>query len=462
MKPKNQTRPYILLVLLLIFCFSSLNAQISWEETYDIGRPGAIISYSTGGFYVANRPDSVDGYVMLSRVSSLGDLLWERTYDFWEDELVLEIQELRDGDLLISGEAKVGFDTRVFLIRTDNRGDTLWTRISDMDANQYYGAVIENDSDQIIVAGRNYLTMPTPGHSFIDIIDRDGNRVDTVNLSPHVVDLEDIVYSSTGQVISIGESGTDKIISWHTNTGEWISSSTYPLMPGYSHLIHELVETSDGSFIIYGRYPALPDSMSVFMIKLDSAGVFQWEKSYERSPMVMYGEVKPTSYGGLVFVGAKYESVGTYLDAFIVRVDSNGEIVWRDQRGDSDETESYRGLTTCSDGGFAALGKNDSTWIVKYDSLGIVSRGHLKGQGFPSFQVIPNPANNHISLDHMHLTGIASVQVLTIEGSLLLETDASPSGKTEIDLHEMSPGLYFVRINDHQGVSLLQKLLISR
>jgi hypothetical protein len=164
--------------------------------------------------------------------------------------------------------------------------------------------------------------------------------------------------------------------------------------------LYSIVQTSDGGFIVAGDSRSIGNeslhnhgSDDAWVIRLDSAGNTIWEKLYGGS----YGDVAYSILqlkdDGYLFVGSTYSSDGdvankhdgTYYEAWAVRLDTAGAIIWQRTYGGSEVEEAFSVVAT-PDGGFGiaayafsqdgdVTGKHDSTenrdiWILKIDSLG--------------------------------------------------------------------------------------------
>lgn len=88
--------------------------------------------------------------------------------------------------------------------------------------------------------------------------------------------------------------------------------------------------TSDNGFIIAGSTrDTITHVVSYFMIKTDSLGQLQWEKTYNSSiPGSLYGifySVIETHDGGYMAVG---HGLDTCNYGTVIRLDSNGDVIW--------------------------------------------------------------------------------------------------------------------------------------
>ncbi len=117
-----------------------------WTKVY--GGEGQDCAYSVlqtsdGGFIVTgltNSFDAVDDDAYLMKTNSYGDTLWVKTYKRTKNDNGGSIHQTFDGGFVILGTSSLGpGGKKIYLIRTDSIGDTLWTKT-------YTGGTFEFDS----------------------------------------------------------------------------------------------------------------------------------------------------------------------------------------------------------------------------------------------------------------------------------------------------------------------------
>jgi uncharacterized repeat protein (TIGR01451 family) len=163
--------------------------------------------------------------------------------------------------------------------------------------------------------------------------------------------------------------------------------------------------TSDGGFVVIGETKSSDGNVSghhaspngnygqdVWIVKTNSSGNIDWEKSYGGSSLDVGQAIKQTSDGGYIFAGTTLStdgdvsgSHGSY-DVWLVKLDSNGNIQWQKCLGGSSD-DWGRALELTADGGYILAGATRSSdgdvsgihgtqwadiWTVKLDSLGTI------------------------------------------------------------------------------------------
>lgn len=159
---------------------------------------------------------------------------------------------------------------------------------------------------------------------------------------------------------------------------------------------YQVIETADNGYLISGTtfsndgdVTGYHGGRDIWLTKLDASGVIQWQKTFGGSNNED-AIVKQTSDGGYIIAGSSNSNDGNVTnnngskDFWVVKTDTNGEILWEKSYGGSggdvlskiliDNTGGYIifGYTNSFDGDVTgAHGMND-LWVVKINEEGIV------------------------------------------------------------------------------------------
>jgi regulation of enolase protein 1 (concanavalin A-like superfamily) len=104
-----------------------------WTKTYgglDIEYGKSVQQTVDGGFVFTGSTKSYgngDYDVWLIKTDNNGDSLWTKTFGGINNDQGWDIKQTTDGGFIISGETIKSFYPDIWLIKTDNNGDTLWT-----------------------------------------------------------------------------------------------------------------------------------------------------------------------------------------------------------------------------------------------------------------------------------------------------------------------------------------------
>lgn len=142
------------------------------------------------------------------------------------------------------------------------------------------------------------------------------------------------------------------------------------------------------------------DNSDFWIVKIDFAGNIEWQKTPGGTKDEIAFSVVSTNDGGYAVAGYSYSNDGDVsgnhgdADFWVVKLDSEGKIQWQKSLGGSKEEYAYSIVQTI-DGGYVVAGYTDSndgdvsgnhgnadSWIVKLDSKGnIIWQKTLGGTG---------------------------------------------------------------------------------
>jgi hypothetical protein len=144
-----------------------------------------------------------------------------------------------------------------------------------------------------------------------------------------------------------------------------------------------LLQTSDGGYLIVGSTENQTTYYDeVFVVKTDSNGMLQWNKTYSFTGDQTFSSVIAASDGGYVLAGYEDLDLGndTWLTCLsLMKIDAVGNLLWNQTYGNSDNSEHqyFSGAISTGDGGYALLGAlynrtNDTQYalIIKTDGSG--------------------------------------------------------------------------------------------
>ena len=140
-----------------------------------------------------------------------------------------------------------------------------------------------------------------------------------------------------------------------------------------SERVNSMQLTGDGGFIIAGYsdssdIPGLTNhgpagSEDWYIIRLDSNGDMVWQKMYGDTGDDAVNSIKQTSDLGYIVAGG-FNNIGS-----ITKLDTSGDIIWQKSFGDSD-LDTYNFVQQTTDGGYIVCGSTESTDIPGAPSHG--------------------------------------------------------------------------------------------
>jgi predicted secreted protein len=137
-----------------------------------------------------------------------------------------------------------------------------------------------------------------------------------------------------------------------------------------------LVQTSDGGYVITGDTDSYgTGGVDLWIVKTDTDGNMQWSKTFGGLVYDSGYSVVQTNDGGYALAGYT-ASFGSSYDFWLVKTDTNGNLIWAKTYGGTSDDYAYSVVQT-NDGGYALAGYTNSigagssdAWLVKTDANG--------------------------------------------------------------------------------------------
>jgi uncharacterized repeat protein (TIGR01451 family) len=272
--------------------------------------------------------------------------------------------------------------------------------------------------------------------------------------------------SWTGQRLWLIKFNKYGVTEWEKCFGGIYSNSMY-ISPG------GLIQTRDGGFLLVGStnfidgdFSGNHGSYDGYVIKTSSTGVKEWSRCYGGSSAEGFGKVVEDNDGNYVLVGQAASNNGdvvgiTWLgsfgqDAWIVKMDSTGKIIWQKCVDYMWGDESFSTLTMTSDGGYFAAGslcarfsKSGSLlWQRNFAARSVVADSHNQfycaSASFGTPEIFKVSEQGNRLWTRNVFGGIAGPELITLQ--LQNDTTIMVSGKTGSKIHLLE-GLHWSGTN---------------
>jgi len=165
-------------------------------------------------------------------------------------------------------------------------------------------------------------------------------------------------YIITGYTNSFGAGAYDVYLVKTNSTGDTTWTQTYGGSDwdfGYS-----VKQTADSGYIITGETSSFGNGGNdIYLIRTDAMGDTLWTKTYGGTNMDYGRSVQITFDGGYIIAGGTSSFGAGKVDAYVVRTDVNGDTLWTNTFGGS-EDDFANAIIQSLDTGFAFIGTTES------------------------------------------------------------------------------------------------------
>jgi hypothetical protein len=373
-------------LLFLFFIPSTLIGQFTFQKTYTTlgGATGVTGCFTSDGNYVFAGYSYTSGLggIYLIKTNEFGDTIWTKKYE--ESGLFIvpsSIQQGFEGKLIIAGYARTIGSTYhdSFLMNVDSLGNLLWVKLLN---NSSASSGISDDLSYKVIS------LPDSGYLLA------GNCSATINFAltaSFVIKLDKYGNKSWNQSYQKDNKIEGRNIQ-QTVEGGFIICGRHTLTGNPQGKIY-LLKISSGGLVEWSKYfngPAIAsgeavclrqtsdggyivagqdiNAQKIFLLKTDSIGNFSWMKTYESSLPDYLFYLDTTKDNGYLMVG-RNGHLGS-SDYFLIRTNSMGDTIFTKQYGTVPDENAIFAHQTLDAGFLIGGNSNNSIYLVKTDSTG--------------------------------------------------------------------------------------------
>jgi hypothetical protein len=377
---------FTLLIIILTFQFLPAQAPYTlWTITFGgIGNEyGSSVQQTIDGGYivVGNKYSFGSGYpdVWLIKTNDLGDTLWTKTFGGSDHDEGCSVQQTTDGGYIIVGTTKSfgasGFD--IWLIKTDFSGDTLWTKTIGGPSSDFGYSVQQTLDTGYIISGTTYSFGAGRWDIWLIKTDALGDTLWTKTFGGtqsdegySVCQTTDEGYIIVGYTYSYGAGYNDVWLIKTNASGDTLWTKTFG---GSDYEWGKSVQqtTDEGYIIAGGTYSFGSGYEDVWLIKTNSLGDVLWTKTFGGPDYEWGNSVQQTADGGYIITGVTFSFGAGYSDVWLIKTNTSGDTLWTKTFGGI-EHEVGRSIQQTIDGGYIICGNTSSfgaggndIWLIK-------------------------------------------------------------------------------------------------
>ncbi|MBU1936586.1 T9SS type A sorting domain-containing protein [bacterium] len=441
-----------------------------------------------GGYMIAGGTnDSLGGEYdfYLIKTNSIGDTLWTRTYGGASTDNCYAACQTNDGGYILAGltDSFIPGTRAPYVVKTDSLGDTLWTHAYRRDEIEVIHAVQQTSDGGYILVG--HTSSLTSNRDFLLI--RTNNRGDTlwtrsygINSLLNIEEASDVQQTVDGGFIITGTStqiwpGEQRIYMVRTDGfGDTLWTKLFGSEEN-SRTANTIIQTTDNGYFLTGDI-TIDYSEDIYAMKTNSQGNVLWEFSHDGgSPHEWARGVFQTSDGGYIIAGGTnvFSSAGGNY-CLLIKIDESGDTLW------TREYELSRLITMSSfgrtaDGGYILAGQIETYELFTSDIFLIKTEPDVSAtpktnpvitKEFALHQNYPNPFNAStqiiFDLPKTELVTLKIYNVLGREVTTIINELCSPGQHSVlVDGSNLTSGIYFYRVEMKSKCETKKMLLLK-
>jgi hypothetical protein len=433
----------------------------------------SVVETPDGGFIIAGFSESYGAglyNLYLVKVNDMGDTLWTRTYDGNDRAFAQSICSVESGGFAVVGSNGTFNIGDIYFLRIDDYGDTLWTRTYSYEFSQYSSAIIQTDDGGFLIVGSVYYDSSSNGDVYLVKTDNVGDTLwtrvyggDSYDSASDVEQTNDGGYIVAGTTDSYGAAPCNGYVLRLNSDGDTLWTRIY----GDSCLnsFSSVEITEDGGYVFAGWIRPLGTyEGNYYLVRTSCTGDTIWTKQYGGNYLDMAYDVAVTADGGYIMVGYgwHYSTVGR-SDCYIVRTNDVGDTLWTCGYGnDGVHADHGSDIEVTSDEGYIIVGElgidhwDFDVYVIRIaPDVAIVeptAKMNNNPWAYELSEPYPNPFNAVVNVEYdVGGDGKVNVSVYNVLGErvgTVVEHYASPgSYSVRWDAGELPSGIYFVRMD---------------
>ena len=485
----------LLKISLLVFILSiSLYAQIpdtAWTKTFggtEADEGFSVQQTTDEGYIICGATTSFGAGlhdVYLIKTDALGNTLWTKSIGGGSEDWGYSVRQTMDGGYIITGATSSFGDGGILLIKTNSSGDTLWIKTFNGIDIAVGNSVQEIQNGGYIIAGTKKSLGVNNNDVWLIKTDDKGDTIWTKTIggngSDHGSSIQQIQgggYILTGETYSFGAGSGDVWLIKTDAYGDTLWTKTFGGI--YDDAGSSVKQTIDGGYIITGSTKSYGiGDFDVWLIKTDTYGDTVWTKTFGGNYDDFGISVQQITDFGYIIVGWTRSFGAGNWDAWLIKTDSLGNIIWTETFG-GNNFDVGNSVQETTDGGYIitgytytfGIGESD-IWLIKTtpdisevenDTNEIISNFSLH-QNYPNpfnpvtkikFE-IPGQARNDNTLVTLKVYDILGREVATIVN------EEKPAGEYDVEFNgsNLPSGIYFYQLKAGSFVETKKMILLK-
>ncbi len=366
--------------------------------------------------------------IFLLKINQLGEIIWQKALYLPQKDQGFCVKELSDNNLLVVGYT-MSFANRgsIYVVKTDKEGEKLWEKTFITDSVDYGFDFVELQNNDLLILGN--------AAGFFNSVQNDYRT--------HDADIKLIKLDSYGNEIWSKLWGEDK-----------------------HDLARQIIQTSDDDFFIIGSTQSnSAGSFDILLLKIDGQGDEIWNKTYGGQSFDYGQAIDITTDKQFLYIAGVIDTEDDIAetDIFVLKTDLFGNEIWSHTitRDGADNCFSVKALENggCIIAGNTNNNDNQDIILLKFGANGEIL--FHKSYNSYSSRIYPNPAYDQTNIEIYSTNNLLSYKTLiyNLKGELVKEM-VSTSYINTFSVYGFQSGVYAYRILVYDEVVLTGKFIV--
>ena len=362
-------------------------SRIFGTRGYDYGWNAAHSPFDGGIIVVGTRSPHINGQTDLwaIKTDSRGLVEWDRSFGGGGNEDGYDVIATSDGGFLFVGHTwSFGNAQQVYAVKTDFHGNTMWEKTYGGGMWDVGEAVIEIKGGGYIIAGHSNSPGISSGNTDVYLIkiDQDGNQLwQKAHGNPafpnhewayDITQLPDEGFLVVGGRNRYSYGSKNGLVLRTDKEGTLLWEKEFLEEGQAEETVYSISNTNNGDYFICSTTNSVaePGIYQPKIAKMDMEGNIDWQRTFAANGKSYHRfSAAGTEKGDIVLVGSSGRQVATGYDedAFMVRIDDKGNIIWSYPYGTYDNDDWGWSVFETPDNNIVFVGSTKSFGASLFD-----------------------------------------------------------------------------------------------
>jgi len=336
------------IILSLFFISLNLFGQVNekwiarYNSPFDRNEEGHVVRVDdSGNVYVCgvSSISSTNSVCLTVKYDSLGNILWNRIYDYSEnnDDYANSMELDGNGNIYISGSNQgIGTSLDFFLIKYRPNGDSIWIRRFNGagNSNDFAHSLKVDNSNNIIVTGStsnfsqgDFLTLKYDSNGVL-LWNKTYNAPDNLSETANFISIDNTNNIYISGISNGSGTGQDFCIIKYNSNGDQQWMQRYNGMSNQDDRLYAMTVDRVGNVIVTGSTRDTLQDDKYCTIKYNSSGNQLWLRKFDRNYYLNFASSVQTDSLNNIYVTGATVSYSSKMDISTIKYTPSGDSIW--------------------------------------------------------------------------------------------------------------------------------------